>query len=239
MQTLASLTDMAGIKNAVPEAARRVAARRAYLKKSGADIETETGGAIYAKLLYRLEKGEKQLKDLPYAKLRRLMYALEWTPEEFADAAGLELPTATVPGARPYSPRHEIPVYETVSAGLARTPSEDEIVGTHYLDPSLPGLRGRNVEKMVVVTVNGDSMASQDVMRDIPDGSMCVVEIGATPREGDVVIAWVHGHDLAVIKRYGEAMSVLTSYRPDGPVFRASDVEIDIRGVVRQVIRRL
>lgn len=240
MPMLATVPRMAGIKNNLPEAGRTIASRRAFLGKSGSDIENETGGVIYAKLLYRIENGDKRVDGLPYAKLRRLMYALEWTPEEFSEAVGLDLPTPSVPNAAPYAPRHEIPVFETVAAGLASTPAEDEIVGMHYLDPSLVGLRGRNVESMVVVTVNGDSMASPDVMRDIPDGSMVVVELGARPREGDVVVAWIESMDVAVIKRYGvDHHAVLTSYKPDGPVFRANEHEIDIRGVARQLVRKL
>lgn len=218
---------------------RRVAARLTYLGKSGPDVEAETNGAIYEKLLSEIRTGKKQLKNLPYSKLRHLMFALEWSPDEFAIETGIEMPTASIPNSKPYAPHHEVPVYETVAAGLASTPSEDEVVGVYYLDPSLAGLRGRNVESMVVVTVNGDSMASPDVLKDIPDGSMVVVELGARPREGDVVVAWIEAKDVAVLKRYGpDHHAILTSYKPDGPVFRASEHDIDIRGVVRQMIRK-
>lgn len=240
MLAAATLPDMTQNHHQRPEAGRSVAARRAFLNKSGSDIENETGGVIYAKLLYRIESGDKQVKDLPYAKLRRLMYALEWTPEEFAENVGLDMPTTTVPNADPYAPSHQVPVFETVAAGLASTPDMDEVIGMHYLDASLAGLRGRALEKMVVVTVNGDSMASPDVMRDIPDGSMVVVELGARPREGDIVVAWIDSMDVAVIKRYGkDHHAVLTSYKPDGPVFRANEHDIDIRGVARQLVRKL
>lgn len=238
-QVLATVNDMTS-RPANTHPGRTIASRRAYLGKSGPDIDAETDGAIYVKLLSRIETGKKQLKDLPYSKLRRLMYALEWTPQEFAQETGLELSAPAIPTAEPYTPRFEVPIFETVAAGLASTPSEDEIVGTYPLDPSLAGLRGRNVEHMVVVTVNGDSMASPDVMNDIPDGSMVVVELGARPREGDVVVAWIEAENVAVIKRYGvDHHAVLTSYSHNGPVFRANEYDIDIRGVARHLIRKL
>ena len=75
---------------------RKIAARRAELKKSLMDIENETEGVIYSKLLYRIENAKKPLETLNVRQLNALLKALEWTPQEFAEATGVEVPGAVV-----------------------------------------------------------------------------------------------------------------------------------------------
>jgi len=73
---------------------RKIAARRAELNKSLMDIENETNGVIYSKLLYRVENAKKPLETLNVKQLNALLKALEWTPREFAEATGVEVPGA-------------------------------------------------------------------------------------------------------------------------------------------------
>ena len=67
-------------------------ARRAELgKKSAMDIENETGGVIYEKLLYRIENGQKDPRTLRQSKFAKLLEALRWSTLDFERATGLML----------------------------------------------------------------------------------------------------------------------------------------------------
>ena len=228
---------MAG-QNDLKHAGRTIKARRVYIGKSQPDIERETNGALYVKLLSRLETGQKQLETLSFTKLRTLIAALEWTTEQFVQATGIQI-DVELPNATPYNASFAVPVFPSVSAGLASTIDEDLVIGHYMLDPAVSGLRGRNMNNMRIMMVNGDSMASSELAQSIPDGSYVVVELGAVPRAGDIVVAWIDKLDTAVLKRFEEDdTAVLTSYNPAGPVFRASEYDMDIRGVVRMDFRR-
>lgn len=75
---------------------RKIAARRAELNKSLMDIENETEGVIYSKLLYRVENAKKPLETLNVRQLNALLKALEWTPQEFTEATGVEVPGSSI-----------------------------------------------------------------------------------------------------------------------------------------------
>ena len=95
------------------------------------------------------------------------------------------------------------------------------------------------MSRLVVLTVNGDSMVSPNAALSVPHGSMVIVERGAMPTDGELVVAWIDELELSVLKRYDEGDDVvLKSLNPRGPVFRAGEHKIDIRGVVRFYIGR-
>jgi len=218
---------------------RAIAARRTRIGKTQPDIERETNGELYVKLLSRIETGRKPLNELAYSKLRTLIAALDWNADDFAEATGVDTTATSLPTSRPYNATHPVPVFDSVSAGLSPTVQEDHVIGHFTLDPAVSGLRGRNMNNMRILTVNGDSMASASVANDIPHGSNIVVELGAAPSDGDIVVAWIDDLDVAVLKRYEEnETTVLTSYNPNGPVFRAGEHDIDVRGVVRLDFRK-
>lgn len=211
---------------------RAIKARRAYLGKTGEDIETETNGVIYKKLLSRIETGKKSLSSLRLAEYETLLRALEWSQEEFVEQTGSSLP---IPHSEVYNPSLKVPILGTVSAGV-RNVEIGEANDFLYIDPGL--VRGR--QNLAVLRVNGDSMASENTAKDIPEGSMVVFEYGAVPLPGDTVIAWVEEYEIAVIKLFEEhPTAVLKSHNPRGPIFRAGDVTMDVRGVVRLVIKKL
>ncbi len=107
------------------------------------------------------------------------------------------------------------------------------------IDPSLPGIKGRPKSRLAWLWVNGDSMLSPSASESIPPGSMVVFEWGAAPEHRDIVIAWIEQLEIAVIKQFNEGNEVvLSSYNPSGPVFRAGSYDMDIRGVVRLILRK-
>lgn len=221
------------------EMGRAIAARRTLIGKTQPDIERETNGELYVKLLSRLETGKKPLHELAYSKLRTLIAALDWDATEFANANGVDTSSVSLPSSRPYNATHPVPIFSSVSAGLSPTVQDDYVIGHFTLDPAVSGLRGRNMNNMRIMTVNGDSMASPSVANDIPHGSHIVVELGAAPTDGDIVVAWIDDLEVAVLKRFEEGgTTVLTSYNPSGPVFRAAEHDIDVRGVVRLDFRK-
>lgn len=99
---------------------RVIESRRAFLgKKSAMNVEQETKGAIYQKLLYRIEGGDKNPLTLDLNQFSALLKALEWTPEQFARETKLELPralrTEETPTVREVPSRvRVVPVYHVV-----------------------------------------------------------------------------------------------------------------------------
>lgn len=237
-----SLDNMTRQRPKGTHAGRTVAARRNYLGKSQPNIESETNGVIYVKLLSRIETGKQSLGSLSSHKLGFLIRALEWTNQEFTEATGVSVgyDPKPIPTAEPYVPSVQVPIYDSVSAGLSAATGGDSQVKDYLgLDTRLPNLRGRNHDRLVVMPVNGDSMVSPKAHESIPEGSLVVVEVGAIPQHSDVVVAWIEDENLAVLKRYEEGSDVvLTSYNPNGPVFRFGEKQAEIRGVVRLVMRK-
>lgn len=243
MRNAATLDDMPKARSTRTEsshAGRAIAARRAFLDKSRAQIVVETNGVIYEKLLARIETGEKSISSLRLTEYNALLEALEWSPSVFTESTGVEMPAADpIPGSVPFDASVRIPIYGSVSAGLSQAEIDDAPTDFLSLDPSLPGIKGRPVSALGVLTVNGESMISPVAAQGIPEGSMVLVEWGAVPRNDDLVVAWLSEHETAVLKQYGEGGEViLRSFNPRGPVFRLGSTLADVRGVVRLIMRR-
>lgn len=221
-----------------PDAGDRIRARRSYLKKSRPDIERETGGLIYTEMQKRVEDGSKKVRTIYAGRLKAYMAALEWTPADLERETGVSIIDDDMPGSEPWTGGITVGYYGTVRAGLGAVEGMDTPDQMVNLDPILPGLSGRNVRRLRLLRVNGDSMVSPKAAESIPKGSMVLVEWDATPQPDDLVVAWLADYDTAVLKQYKEGSeAVLRSYNPHGPVFRSVD-DIDIRGVVRLIFRK-
>lgn len=223
-----------------PEAGARIRARRAFLNKSRPDLAKATDNVLYVELQKRIEDGDKKVRTLTVPQAAAYMRELDWTPEEFERETGVEVPYASlaVPGSEPYEGGLQVGYYGTVAAGLHGIEHEDEAERMVPIDPLLPGIRGRNTKQLGLLRVNGDSMVSPRAAESIPEGSVVLVEWGAAPADRDIVVAWLDSHDTAVLKEYQEGPeTVLRSFSPEGPVFRA-DALPSIRGVVRTIMRK-
>lgn len=209
--------------------------RRSALRLTSEDVYEMTGGAINQKMLSRLENDHVGIQTLRVTKLTALLSVLKWTVDELEEATGVKL-SQGLPGTEAYSPTLRLPILGTVAAGM-----HDVVHGmaepVDYLtvDPYASGLRGRDADSLVVLLVDGDSMLSESAARKIPHGANVIVELGAAPSNGDIVVAWLPDRETAVLKEWREEGAVLRSYNPRGPVFRLADTEFDVRGVVRLV----
>jgi len=212
-----------------------IAGRRRALGLTIEDVVNLTRGVVNQKLLSRLENDHISASQLKVTKLTALPSALRWTVADLEEATGVKL-NEGLPGAEAYAPSLRLPVLGTVAAGL-RDVDQSMDHPTDYLsvDPHASGLRGRPFKNLVVVLVDGDSMLSDRASRTIPHGASVIVELGATPVDGDIVAAWVPEYDTAVLKKFNEKDALLRSNNPRGPVFRLIDTDIQIRGVVRLV----
>lgn len=120
-----------------------------------------------------------------------------------------------------------LPVLGSVQAGFP-TPAEEERLG----EVSFDDLLVRNPQSTYVVKVSGDSMSGAGIQ----PGDMVVVERGAQPRVGDIVVAQVDGD--WTMKRY-ERRGARVVLAPANPRYRliVPQRELVLGGVVRGVVR--
>lgn len=215
-----------------------IASRRKWLGLTAEELVERTDGHINLKLLSQLENNHYEISDLRLVKYKALLGALQWTPSEFEEVTGVPpLTSESIPGAEAYTPTLRVPIVGSVSAGLAAIEEMVEADAYLHIDPRLsPAISRANPGSLYGLKVNGDSMISDYASKIVPDGSHVVVEVGAAPEHGDLVVAWLPNRETLVLKLYQEDNHVvLRSYNPRGPVFRLGQEPIEVRGVVRMV----
>lgn len=138
--------------------------------------------------------------------LERLLRALQWTPEQFTRATGLELPPLSHTDALPVR-RYRIPIVDA-GAGLPAWNDSDEFV---VLD--LPELRGKPERELFAVRVVGDSMSPTYLSGDVV---VCWTE--GQPEAGRVVAVHQHGDGIILKRlRYVGGQAMLYSDNPAHP----------------------
>ncbi|MBR5614277.1 MAG: LexA family transcriptional regulator [Clostridia bacterium] len=128
---------------------------------------------------------------------------------------------------------HNIPVFNSVSAGLGRladsTPAD-------FVPTFLP--YGANPEEYVRINVSGDSMSPL-----IDDGSQILVRLQSNADNGSVAVVLVDGEEAYVKKlNYGMNWIELESINPYYPAkrFENSDISrVNILGVVKEITKYL
>lgn len=128
---------------------------------------------------------------------------------------------------------HNIPVFNSVSAGLGRLADStpDDFVPTF-----LP--YGANPEEYVRINVSGDSMSPL-----IDDGSQILVRLQPSADNGSVAVVLVDGEE-AFVKRlnYGMNWVELESINPYYPVRRFENTDtsrVNVLGVVKEITKYL
>ncbi len=128
---------------------------------------------------------------------------------------------------------HNIPVFNSVSAGLGRLADStpDDFVPTF-----LP--YGANPEEYVRINVSGDSMSPL-----IDDGSQILVRLQPSADNGSVAVVLVDGEE-AFVKRlnYGMNWVELESINPYYPARRFENTEtsrVNVLGVVKEITKYL
>jgi SOS regulatory protein LexA len=121
-----------------------------------------------------------------------------------------------------------LPVLGTVSAGFP-SPADEELTDTMSLDDYLIG----NKEATYILKVNGESMLGAGIL----PGDMLLVERGAEPRDGDIVIAQVDREwTMKFFRRRGRRVFLEAANQDFKPIFPTE--ELKVAAVVRAVIRK-
>jgi repressor LexA len=123
---------------------------------------------------------------------------------------------------------HDLRLLGTVAAGFP-SPAEEELLDTVTLDELLI----RNKEATYLLKVNGESMIEAGIL----PGDLLIVERGAAPRDGDIVIAQVDREwTMKYFRRRGAAV-FLEAANPDYQPIHPAE-ELHIAAVVRGVVRK-
>lgn len=128
----------------------------------------------------------------------------------------------------PLSLKNATRLLGTVEAGWP-SPAEEELADTISLDDFLI----ENPAATFMLKVSGDSMIEAGIL----PGDMVLVDKGAAPKSGDIVIAEVDGEwTMKYLKKRGDSISLIPAnpnYKPIKP-----QKELRIAGVVTSVIRK-
>jgi SOS regulatory protein LexA len=121
-----------------------------------------------------------------------------------------------------------LPVLGTVSAGFP-SPADEELTDTMSLDEYLISKK----EATYVLKVQGHSMRDAGIL----PGDMLLVERGADPRDGDIVIAQVDREwTMKYFRKRGTAVFLEAANKDYQPIHPQE--ELQIAAVVRAVIRK-
>jgi SOS regulatory protein LexA len=135
---------------------------------------------------------------------------------------------ATVHRLLPGSRGAHLPVLGTVSAGFP-SPADEELTDTMSLDEYLISKK----EATYVLKVHGNSMRDAGIL----PGDMLLVERGAHPRDGDIVIAQVDREwTMKYFRKRGTAVFLEAANKDYQPIHPQE--ELQIAAVVRAVIRK-
>ncbi len=221
-----------------PPWAEKIFHRRRELNKSQEKVAADSGDVIYQTTVSRIERGIiHPVKNLSIEELYGLLRGLEWTPEEFTSATGLEIPGVEpleMMGARPVTSTMKVPILGTVSAGRGETTVELE----GELEVPEEVLRRYRSYNLFALRVTGDSMYCEDLPISIPPGAYVVAAADLAAQPGDVVVAWHEPSQTGFLKEWHpkRGHQVLRSWNPDvPPILIQPDDPIDIQGVVVNV----
>src|SRR5215467_3777716 len=121
-----------------------------------------------------------------------------------------------------------LPVLGTVSTGFP-SPADEELTDTMSLDEYLIS----NKEATYVLKVHGHSMRDAGIL----PGDMLLVERGADPRDGDIVIAQVDREwTMKYFRKRGTTVFLEAANKDYQPIYPQE--ELQIAAVVRAVIRK-
>src|SRR2546425_6429698 len=143
-------------------------------------------------------------------KLVQRMVAQEWVEK---DSAGKLLPGRLF---------HAVPMLGTVTAGFP-SPAEEELADTMTLDEFLI----TNKEATYILKVNGESMIEAGILT----GDLLLVERGAEPRDGDIVIAQVDREwTMKYFRRRGQQVFLEAANKDFKPIYPTEELKIAAAG---------
>jgi repressor LexA len=188
-----------------PKWATAIKERREELGKSQEDVAFET--EISQSLISQIERGVQNPMFISTTRFYQLLNTLQWTPEQFTRATGLELPSFPPSAETLPVRRYRIPIVEA-GAGLPAWNESGEFV---ILD--LPELRGKPESELFAVRVRGDSMSPTYL-----NGDVVVCWTEGLPEAGRVVAVHQHGDGIILKRlRYIGEEAMLYSDNPAHP----------------------
>ncbi len=125
-------------------------------------------------------------------------------------------------------PVNEVPLLGLVEAGFP-SPGEASLTDTLSLDDYLINNRSASY----LLEVKGDSM----IEAGIQEGDLVIVELGKTPRVGDIVVAQIDGeYTLKYFRQRGKQTYLEPANKNYQPLYPKIDLKIEaiVRGVVRK-----
>jgi SOS regulatory protein LexA len=126
---------------------------------------------------------------------------------------------------------HTVPVLGTVTAGFP-SPAEEELADTMSFDEFLM-THIKHHEATYILKVNGESMNGAGIL----PGDMLLVERGAEPRDGDIVIAQIDREwTMKFFRKRGRRVFLEAANQDFKPIYPTE--ELKIAAVVRAVIRK-
>ena len=92
------------------------------------------------------------------------------------------------------------PFYGEIGAGLRNVVFHNEAPTTATIPDHIAGRYG--TDHIFVCSTKGNSMACNDVIEKIPEGTECYFHSELQPENGDVVAVWLEREELGVLKIY-------------------------------------
>lgn len=186
-----------------------------------------------------VERAYTGVTNLSAGRVFSLIAALEWTPREFTEATGLDIPGTVIDPTmgrmlgnlpRVHLPKNTLPPPEPLG-NLVRLPVlaaqggtlEDQNdrgrEGRYEVIPEI-ALDGHRAEDCAVIEVYGSSMACEDVLLSLPEGTRFVIDTLEEPQDDDIIVCDLFYEDewFRVLKIYGRrGHIVLHSYNEEYP----------------------
>ncbi len=199
--------------------------RRKQLGLSQDDLAAKLD--ISQQAVVKIEKGSTNIARWPWQRLEALRRALQWTPEEFAEATGIELPN--MPSAGTQNP-------PTLPTGYSMIPVVGAANGGKPVEYAVPIRKDLMRPNALAFEVQGDSMddGSAEAIR---NGDLVLVDTSLTDLvPGKVYLVELPGQGLMVkrLRRVGDALWFMS----DNPVNGSFPAEDAVR-VVGQVYGKI
>ncbi|WP_081481418.1 MULTISPECIES: S24 family peptidase [Thermus] len=203
-------------KAQVPEWASAIRRRRLQLGMTQEQVEEATGDLLAQRTISDIELGKTHPFNLGLERFFALLKALRWTPEEFAEATGLDVPLVYRPSGEP---REDVVWVPVVGSGVAGRPWPES--------GSMPVPRPLVRPGSVLIQVEGDSMdtGEEDGLR---DGDLVLVDQNLKDlREGRVYAVEIIGDGITIkrARRVGNRW-ILVSDNPKGPILEPEEVKV-------------
>ena len=200
--------------------------RRRELGLSQADLARAAG--VTDVYISGIERGVRSLERWPWQRLEALRRALQWTPEEFAEATGIQLPNFQS------APNVQNP--PTLPSGYTMIPVVGAANGGRPVEYTVPIREDIMRPAAVAFEVHGDSMddGSAEAIR---NGDLVLVDTSLTDLvPGKVYLVELPGQGLMVkrLRRVGDALWFMS----DNPINGSFPAEDAVR-VVGQVYGRI